>query len=589
MTSVSPASLAERLEPRATHALPPAAAADEPAASSAAGSQPIAAAWTAAALVGAAALSACGGGGGGGGGGTTAASPDPALTNLPPPSTAQSARFLAIGGLGANDASVAALSKAGYAQWFGEQVAMPRSGSHFDWLLAQGYGQPADRYSFAGADAMIWRKLISAPDVLRQRVVLALSEIFVVSMVGLPVAWGKFALAAYLDMLEDNCFGSFRQLLQGVTLSCAMGVYLNMRGNRKGDPKTGRQPDENYAREVMQLFTIGLVELQPDGTPRHNARGQAVYTYNQEQVTALAQVFTGWDFDTADPNADPGYMRRPMKHIAARFAEGDKSVLGTTIPASADGPTALNRALDVLAAHPNVGPFFGRQLIQRLVCSNPSPGYVARVAAAFNDNGRGQRGDMKAVLRAVLFDPEALDPPANPASGKLREPVLRFVQWARTFGLTSPNDKWDIGDTSSPSTRLGQSPLRSPSVFNFFRPGYVPPDSALGAAGVTAPEFQLCNETTVAGYLNFMQSVIQNGIGELKPDYTAELPRAVDAAALVDRYALLLAGGRLSAATRKTIADSVASLSASTDSGKLNRVRAAIFLVMAAPEYQIQQ
>ena len=544
------------------------------------------AAMVAATVAASSLLAACGGGGSSGS--STASSGDP-TAKLPLPTQSQAARFLGQAGFGASSADTAALTSQGYEAWLDAQFAMPPSSGHFDWLLAKGYGTASNKYNTGIADQTLWRKLLSAPDVLRQRVVLALSELFVISLPGLSIAWPAFAAAAYMDTLEANAFGSYRQLLQAVTLSCGMGAYLNMRGNQKGDPKTGRQPDENYAREVMQLFTIGLVQLNSDGSPKLLADGRAQYTYNQEHVTALAQVFTGWDFNTTDANADPGFMRLPMRHIATRFATGDKSVLGTAIPASADGPTALNMALDTLANHPNVGPFIGRQLIQRLVCSSPSPAYVSRVAAAFADNGKGQRGDMKAVIRAVLLDPEAIVPAAGAASGKLREPVLRFVQWGRTFGVASPTDLWNVGDTSNPGSRLGQSPLRSPSVFNFFRPGYVPPDSALGANAVTAPEFQLCNETTVAGYLNFMQSVIQNGIGELKPDYTAELPQANDAAALVARYNLLLAGGRLGADTLGTITSAVGSIAASTDTGRLNRVRAAILLVMAAPDYQIQQ
>ncbi|MFZ5577600.1 MAG: DUF1800 domain-containing protein [Pseudomonadota bacterium] len=534
------------------------------------------------AALGSLTLAACGGGGSG------SSDVGPTAAKLPLPTQAQAARFASIAGTGATQADIDALTGRGYEAWLDAQFNAPRSLSHFDWLLAKGYGVAADQYSFNGMDATIWRKLLSSPDVLRQRVVLALSEIFVVSMTGLSTSWGKFALAAYLDMLEERAFGSYRDLLGAFSLSCAMGVYLNMRGNQKGDPKTGRQPDENYAREVMQLFSIGLLQLNPDGSPKTLADGRTQYTYNQEHVTALAQVFTGWDFNTTNVNAGPAFMREPMRHIAARFATGDKSVLGVAIPASADGPTALNKALDVLAAHDNVGPFIGRQLIQRLVCSQPSPAYVARVSAVFANNGQGQRGDLKAVIRAILLDPEAINPPAGPASGKLREPVLRLVQWARTFGVTSPSDAWAVGDTSNPSSRLGQSPLRSPSVFNFFRPGYLPPDSALGSNAVTAPEFQLCNETTVAGYLNFMQSVIQNGIGDLKPDYTAYYALANDAAALVSRFNLLLAGGRLGADTQAAIASAVGSIAATTDSGRLNRVRATILLVMAAPEYLIQ-
>ena len=543
---------------------------------------------TAAALAAAALLAACGGGGGSSSsddmGGPDA---DPQTTT--PPTDAEAARFLGQAGFAASAADLAAVKSAGYARWLDQQFAAPRTQSHYDWLVAKGYGAESYRNSLAGVDATLWRKLIGSPDQLRQRVVLALSEIFVVSMNGLPVSWPGMATAAYVDMLEARCFGSFRALLEGVTLSPAMGVYLAMRGNRKEDPKTGRQPDENYAREVMQLFSIGLSQLNPDGTPKTSG-GKTIDTYTLQQITDLARVFTGWDFDTTTPGgADPSYMQRPMTHNAARFSAGAKKVLDVTIPETADGPTAMKMALDTLAAHPNVGPFIGRQLIQRLVASNPSPAYVQRVAAVFDNNGKGERGDLRAVIRAILLDAEARQPAASPDAGKLREPIQRLVQWARTVGLSSPGDLWGIGDTSNPASRLGQSPMRSGSVFNFFRPGYVPPNSQLGTNGVTAPEFQLCNESTVAGYLNFMQSLIGNGIGDMKPDYTADLAVAADATALVRRQALLMAGGTLSEATVTTIANAVATIKAETDAGKLNRVKASWLMVMAAPDYQVQK
>ncbi|WP_238139458.1 DUF1800 domain-containing protein [Roseateles aquatilis] len=539
----------------------------------------------AAAAMAAALLAACGGGGGD----SPAGGPDTAPQTAVPPTDAQAARFLGQAGFSASTTDIGTVKSVGYAAWLDQQFAAPRTQSHFDWLTAKGFAVEAYRNSVAGVDATLWRKLIGSPDQLRQRVVLALSEIFVVSMNGLPVSWPGLATAAYVDMLEERCFGTFRALLEAVTLSPAMGVYLAMRGNRKEDAKTGRQPDENYAREVMQLFTIGLSQLNPDGTPKTSG-GKSIDTYTLAQITALARVFTGWDFDTAAPNgADASYMKRPMVNTASRFSTGAKQVLDVTIPDTADGAAAMKIALDTLAAHPNVGPFIGRQLIQRLVCSNPSPAYVQRIAAVFDNNGQGLRGDLRAVVRAILLDTEARQPAANPGGGKLREPVQRLVQWARTVGMTSPGDLWAVGDTSNPASRLGQSPLRSGSVFNFFRPGYVPPNSQLGNNGVTAPEFQLCNESTVAGYLNFMQGLIGNGIGDMKPDYTADLAVAGDAAALVQRQALLLAGGGLSDTTLATITTAVATINASTDAGKLNRVKASWLLLLAAPDYQVQK
>ena len=545
------------------------------------------------ALSAAALLAACGGGGGDG----TAASPGPAPSPGPaaspgpgpaaapvPPTDAQAARFLAQAGFAAPSAEIASVKAQGYGAWLDAQFALPVTDGHFDWMVARGYAVDANRNSFAGVDNTLWRKLLSAPDVLRQRVVLALSEIFVISMAGLAVSWRGFTVAAYMDMLEQRAFGTYRELLDGVSLSTGMGNYLNMRGNLKEDPKTGRVPDENYAREVMQLFTIGLVQLKPDGTPLLGSDGKPQDSYVQANITDLARVFTGWDYDGASAT-DPAFMKKPMVNIAARFSTGAKKVLSVDIPATADGPAALKIALDTLASHPNVAPFIGRQLIQRLVTSNPSAAYVGRISAVWASSG----GSLQAVIRAILLDPEARTASSAPGAGKLREPVQRFVQWGRSFGAASPTGVWNVGDTTNPATRLGQSPLRSPSVFNFFRPGYVPPNSTLGSNAVTSPEFQLCNESTVAGYLNFMQTAIASGVGEVKASYTAELALATDATALVNDLALRLAAGSLSATTLATISTAVGSIAATTDAGKLNRVQAAILLVMACPEYQIQK
>ncbi|MBC7728425.1 MAG: DUF1800 domain-containing protein [Microbacteriaceae bacterium] len=525
---------------------------------------------------------------------TPAAAPAPTAAPTPAPTPApvaaltdaDAARFLAQAGFAASSADIASVKAQGFSAWLDGQLAQPPSApSHFDWMLAKGYGDATFRYNFTGLDNTLWRKALSAPDQLRQRVVLALSEIFVISMGGVQAMWGAMGVAAYVDMLEERAFGSYRDLLGGVALSCGMGIYLNMRGNQKEDLKTGRMPDENFARELMQLMTIGLVHLNLDGSPVLDGAGKPKETYALSHISDLARVLTGWDFDLSGGTADPAFMKKPMINTAAKFSVGAKKVLNVDIPASADGPAALKIALDTLAGHANVAPFIGRQLIQRLVCSNPSPAYVQRVAMVFNSSG----GSMKAVIKAVLLDTEARTVGAGPATGKLREPVQRFVQWGRTFGVSSPTDAWNVGDTSNPGNRLGQSPLRSPSVFNFFRPGYVPPNSQLGSNRVTAPEFQLCNESTVAGYLNFMQSVIASGIGEVKPDYTAELALATDAVALFDRVALLLAANSLSAATRSTIATAVGGIKADTAAGKLNRVQATVLLVMASPEYLVQK
>ncbi|PUE42593.1 hypothetical protein B9Z50_01680 [Limnohabitans sp. Bal53] len=529
-------------------------------------------------------LAACGGGGSDESGNGSGTSPEPA------PTDAEAARFLGQAGFSASTETIAAVKTSGFANWLDSQLALPvQSVSRYEWMVSNGYAVEINRGNFTGADNAIWLKLISSPDPVRQRMTLALSEIFVVSMQGLPIEWRGLCIAYYADLLEKNAFGTYRQLLQEVTLNVGMGSYLNMLGNRKEDTRTGRVPDENYAREVMQLFSIGLVQLNTDGTPRLS-NGQRIDSYSPQDISQLARVFTGWERDRVDAT-DYAHVTRPMKHNAANYQLGDKSVLGTAIPGSLSGPQALTLALDTLANHPNVGPFIGRQLIQRFTMSHPSPAYVGRVAAVFNNNGRGVRGDLKATLRAVLLDSEARATPTGNASGRLREPVQRFVQWGRTFGVTSTSGRWTIGDTSDPGNRLGQSPWRSPSVFNFFRPGYVPPGHELAANQITAPEFQLVNESTIAGYLNFMQSVIGSSTtnGDIKAAYAAELSLATDPPKLLAHLNFLLAADTIHPTTLSELSAAVATISASTATGPLNRVKAAILLVMAAPEYLIQK
>jgi uncharacterized protein (DUF1800 family) len=540
----------------------------------------------------AALLAACGGGGGGD---ASAPAPGPAPAPAPGPApapqpmaAAEAARFLAQATLGAGKSDIGAVQASGFSAWLDAQFATPQSQSHYAWLAAHGYNDEKYRNNANGLDNTIWRKLIASPDALRQRVTLALSEICVVSVLGVSTPWRQFAVGNYLDLLENNAFGNYRTLLGQISLSTAMGYYLTFRGNAKANPNTGSQPDENYARELMQLMTLGLYKLNVDGTP------QATETYGQADVSGLARVFTGWDLDTtglASP-LPPDVHRRPMAQVASRYETGSKSFLGTTIAAGASASASLNTALDTLFGHPNLPPFIGRQLIQRLVTSNPSPAYVARVAAVFADNGAGVRGDMKALLRAILLDTEARDlaNAASPSFGKLREPVTRFLNWARAFGATSAGDTWAVNDLSDPATKLGQSPMRSPSVFNFFRPGYVPPNSAIAAGGLAAPEFQITTESSVAGYVNFMQSAVSGvGIGDLKTGYPTLLPLAADSRALLAEINLVLAANQLSAATLATLASALDSIAAGSDSGKFNRIYAALTLVLASPDYIVQK
>ena len=538
------------------------------------------------ALLSAALLAACGGGN------TAAPAPAPAPV-LDAITETQASRFLAQASMGATREHIAGVQAQGYAGWIDGQFAAPQSASRWDYLVSKAYDAIGNKNSEAGADNTIWKKILSSPDTLRQRVTMALSEVAVAAVDGfIGGGWKAFSAAAYLDLLESNAFGNYRTLLQQVSLSAPMGEFLTFRGNTKFNASTGALPDENYAREVMQLFSIGLLQLNLDGTLKL-AGGAHQETYTLDDITGLARVFTGWDYDLgASKSTDaPDFKQRPMALVASRNETGAKAFLGSSVPSGLDGTASLTMALDIIFAHPNVAPFISRQLIQRLVTSNPAPAYVARVATAFNNDGTGVKGNMKAVIKAILLDDEARNPArlADNTFGKQREPILRFAAWARAFKATSASDNWSVGNTSDPASRLGQSPLRSATVFNFFRPGYVPPNSAIGTAGLVAPEFQITNESTVVGYVNYLQTVISKGVGDVKADYASLLPLADSAQALIDEINVVLAAGQLSAATAGTIKTAIDSMAAGTDTARLNRIYATLLLVMSSPEFIVQK
>ena len=546
------------------------------------------------------ALAACGGGGGG-------------TSEQASVSDAQASRFLLQAQFSASDAEIASVRSLGYAQWIESQMVKSSGVLGWDWLNAQGYGDansPSNFYdNTTPGDYMVWSQLMAAPDAARKRMALALSEIFVVSLTGLNFNWRSHAAAHYWDTLNTHAFGNYRELLGAITLNVAMGYYLNTKGNKKASG--GSQPDENYARELMQLFTIGLVELNQNGTPKLDSSGNKTDTYGASDVSNLAQVLTGYELDMTGnvntPIAQTGggtrnipsttFTRLPLVQLGNNHAPQASTFLGITIPA-VSVPTAdsaaqgLNTALDRLFTHSNTAPFICKQLIQRLVTSNPSPAYVQRVAHVFDNNGAGVRGSLGHVYAAILLDDEARGPTglSDPQFGKLREPMLRLVQWGRTFGAASAAGTWKIGDLSNAGTQLGQSPLRSPSVFNFFRPGYVPPSSAL-AAGAVAPEFQLVNESSVGGYLNYLQSVIANGInaGDIRASYVTELALVADSAALLKRLNLLLCAGQLSAPSQSLILTALNAMAVGTDVQKRNRVYAGVLMVMASADYLVQK
>jgi uncharacterized protein (DUF1800 family) len=559
-------------------------------------------------------LTACGGGGGGSGG-----------TPADPPTDADAARFLLQAQFSASDAEIVSVRNKGYAAWLQDEMSRTSSTSGWSWLNSRGYNVADDNRYFDQtypANYMVWNQLMTSPDGVRRRVALALSEFFVVSMNSVDVSWRSHAMAHYWDTLCLNAFGNYRQLLEDITLNPAMGYFLNTKGNQK-ENSSGRVPDENYSREVLQLFSIGLHELKLDGTEKLDSSGQKIETYTQSDISNLARVFTGYDYDTsASPNvtvvlssgtrtipSNQELVRLPMKLNPALHSTLGASFLGTTIAPNTEGKAALKTALDTIANHPNVGPFFCKQMIQRLVTSNPSPSYVARVSTVFNNNGSGVRGDLRAVFAAILLDSEARSPSVTtqPLWGKLREPMVRLIQWGRTFGLRSIEGSWKLPDTSDAGTRLGQSPLRAPSVFNFFRPGYVPPATALATQQAVAPEFQIVNESSVGGYLNYARSFVRSGFAVQSPalpyntgstvldlvaDYSAELAIVADSTALVNRLNLLLCAGQLSSANQVLIRDALNTTpitSTSTPEKKLDQVAAAVLLVMASAEYLVQK
>lgn len=453
-----------------------------------------------------------------------------------------------------------------------------------------------------------WRQAITSQDQLRQRVAFALSQIFVISLND-PVV-DTIGGASYYDMLQRDAFGNFRTLLKDVTMHPMMGVYLTYLANQKEDAAGTRQPDENYAREVMQLMTIGLWELNADGTRKLN-NGQPIATYTSDDIDGLAKVFTGLSWYSASPTTNTFFgngdadenINRPMIAYPTFHSTSAKTFLGTTIPASSTVNVIgdVDIALDTLFNHPNTGPFFAKRMIQQLVTSNPSPAYVGRVAAVFANNGSGVRGDITAVVRAILTDTEARDTAAaqaNASYGKLREPIIRVTNWARAFNAQSRNGIWYITSTSS-NTDLNQSPLAAPSVFNFWRPGYTPPSTTqLGSRSLVAPEFQVVDEVTAASYINLIGDTIDKGIGlagadQSGPDvystYASETAVASNATSLVDRMNLLLFYGQMPDRIRNIITTEVNGISASTAQGRENRAKIAIFYSMISPEYLVQR
>jgi uncharacterized protein (DUF1800 family) len=439
-----------------------------------------------------------------------------------------------------------------------------------------------------------WTYAISGQDQLRQRVAFALSEVLVTSVFSANLGGQPYALPAYYDVLVRDAFGNYRQLLEDITLNPAMGAYLNMLQNDKANPARGTLPNENYARELMQLFSIGLYNLNLDGSLTLSSSGFPIATYGQTEILGTAAVLTGWTYaqpGVANPVFRPGFpqdWRDPMINIAARHETAAKSILnGVAVPANQTAAQDLKMTLDTIFNHPNVGPFVCRQLIQRLVTSNPSPGYVYRVVSVFNDNGQGVRGDLKAVVRAILMDYDArVGFPTAQGAGHEREPVLRVTNLLRAFSATSPSGKFSVRNAYA---NLGEEAMHSPTVFNFFEPDYSAP-GAIAAAGLKSPEFEITTDTTVISVANYLRTAIYGTIGpgtdRITLTLAPEQTRAADPAALVDHLNSVLLAGGMSPSMRTIMINAVTQIPASNT---LERVRTAIYLVVNSPEFLVDK
>jgi len=556
---------------------------------------------------------------------TAGAAPAPRAFADIPASDAEAARFLAQATFGPTLDDIAHLRQVGYSAWIDEQVGYPVS-SQLTFMknaaARAGTGNDVQRdwrvdawfvNALGGKDPI--KPTVIHRDQLRQRVAFALSEIFVISDATSDLLGGApQGMTHYYDTLARDAFGNYRTLLEDVTLHPTMGLYLSMMQNQKPDPVRNIRPDENYAREVLQLFSVGLVRLNRDGTPLLGLDGKPVPSYSQETVKGFAHVFTGWTFKGCaalgefdcyfyEPSS-PAWVS-PMENQAAYHASAQSKQLldypgaalpGGVLAGGGTGRSDLTAALDNIHRHPNVGPFIGRQLIQRLVTSNPSSGYVDRVASAFDDNGQGVRGDLRAVVRAILLDPEARDPAAQPANfGKVREPLLRLTHLWRALGGRSKSGFVDEFWTLD--YNLGQQPMFAPSVFNFFSPNYRPIGEA-SQNGLAAPELQLATDYMLPATESYLMRKIYdsyvgnpNGIedDEVAISLTRDTALATQPAQLIERYNTLFLSGQMSAPMKQVLLERLNGMPANTAAAKRERVQEALYLIVNSPEYLVQQ
>ena len=492
-----------------------------------------------------------------------------------PPTPAAAARFLRQASWGPTPASIAEVQQKGFDKWIQDQFAAPQ-------LVFPDITDPTQ--NLASTQSYFFQQAIAGPDQLRQRVAFALSEIWVVSAVKLTPQ----AIPPYLNMLLKDSFGNYLTLMKDVTLSPAMGHYLDMVNNDKPDPKAGKGANENYAREVMQLFSIGTDELTIDGTPRMNA-GQPIPTYTQDNIEGFANAFTGWTYapvaGTVSHVHNPANWLAPMVAFDSNHDETAKLLLnGTTLPAKQTAQQDLDQALQNIFSHPNLAPFISKQLIQHLVTSNPSPGYVKRVAEVFNGPNRG---DLKAVITAVLLDQEARrgdnDGTLTSSDGHLQEPALFITGLVRALNGTATATNSLEGQSSA----MGQPLFYSPSVFKFFSPAYQPSSQST----LLGPEFELYSQASAMLRAEFVNSLVYGTVGGVTIDLTPLAQLASNPGALLDWLNTTMLDGHMSPAMRNTILTALQAIPTNqpTATQYKQRTQAAVYLIGSSSQYQVMR
>ncbi|MEL7096324.1 MAG: DUF1800 family protein [Pseudomonadota bacterium] len=537
------------------------------------------------------------------------------------PSPEESSRFLMAASFGPTLDSIEDLTELGYSGWVTKQIDLPmRSIVDASWSQLEPLSFQVSEHTHPLS--YFYSNAIEGEDQLRMRATYALSQVLVVSTADEDVASNGEGLARYMDILQEGAFGNYRQLLEEVTYSPTMGTYLTYIGSKKADETMGAAPDENYAREILQLFSIGLVELNPDGSPKLNELGQTIETYTNADIMELSKVFTGlwWEGlpfgrDTKE-RSQSAQISRMVMHLE-QHSEGPKKFLGRSIPEDVRGDEAISMALDIIFEHPNTAPFVSKRLIQRLTTSNPSAEYVRRVSNAFESGeytfsdgtvvGSGNRGDLSPVWAAILMDPEFLQSEAEPdiTFGKLKEPFVRFVHWARVADVFGGHFKKD-GRTIDTVVRdhhlnLGQRPFTSPSVFNFYDADYVRIGSMADRAQLVAPEMEITTTSAVIEYANHMRRVVFRDSGatghfgdplDIVGRYSYEIDLADDTQALVDHLDLLFAAGEMSLETRYEIGMAIESIQLSdSETGEQlrDRVQLAMLLAVVSPDFIVQR